>query len=210
MGRQGFRDHRAGRASLSPVGAIARGAAAGVVGTLAFDLWLYLQYRRGGGTEPFRDWEWSADVTGWDGAPAPAQVGRRIVDPLVIGHAAGDDAPGILGELQAVAGKRAGADPVEGEAFRHRQETDAAAGDALRSLVDAGATVALGADDPLLFRARLVDQYEQARHVHGLGDAAIADLARGSIRASRASSATKERLLAGVTSRSLKGKGVTP
>ena len=83
MGRQGFRDHRAGRASLSPVGAIARGAAAGVVGTLAFDLWLYLQYRRGGGTEPFRDWEWSADVTGWDGAPAPAQVGRRIVEGVL-------------------------------------------------------------------------------------------------------------------------------
>jgi adenosine deaminase len=68
----------------------------------------------------------------------------------------------------------------------------------LRSLVDAGATVALGADDPLLFRARLVDQYEQARFVHGLSDPAIADLARGSIRASRASSSTKTRLLAGV------------
>ena len=68
----------------------------------------------------------------------------------------------------------------------------------LRTLLDAGATVALGADDPLLFHARLVDQYEQARHVHGLSDKAIADLARGLIRASRASSGTKTRLLAGV------------
>lgn len=68
----------------------------------------------------------------------------------------------------------------------------------LRALVDAGATVALGADDPLLFRARLVDQYEQARFVHGLPDEVIADLARGSIRASRASSSTKATLLAGV------------
>ena len=68
----------------------------------------------------------------------------------------------------------------------------------LRTLVDAGATVALGADDPLLFHARLVDQYEQARHVHGLSDAEIAELARGSIRASRASSATKTGLVAGV------------
>jgi adenosine deaminase len=68
----------------------------------------------------------------------------------------------------------------------------------LRALVSAGATVALGADDPLLFHARLVDQYEQARHVHGLPDEALADLARGSIRASRASSATRARLLAGV------------
>ncbi|MGO4592800.1 hypothetical protein AB4Z18_03165 [Leifsonia sp. 2TAF2] len=67
---------------MTPVGAIARGAAAGVVGTLAFDLWLYLQYRRGRGKEAFPDWEFSADVTGWDNAPAPAQVGRRIVGGL--------------------------------------------------------------------------------------------------------------------------------
>jgi len=66
----------------TPLGGIARGAAAGVVGTLAFDLWLYLQYRRGQGHEDFADWEFSADVTGWDGAPAPAQVGRRIVNGL--------------------------------------------------------------------------------------------------------------------------------
>ncbi|WP_157780383.1 hypothetical protein [Leifsonia xyli] len=66
----------------TPLGGITRGAAAGVVGTLAFDLWLYLQYRRGHGHEDFADWEFSADVTGWDGAPAPAQVGRRIVNGL--------------------------------------------------------------------------------------------------------------------------------
>lgn len=68
----------------------------------------------------------------------------------------------------------------------------------LRALLDAGATVALGADDPLLFHARLLDQYEQARYVHGLTDPQLADLARGSIRASRASSSTRARLLAGV------------
>ncbi|MGH1550836.1 hypothetical protein ACRAWB_17295 [Leifsonia poae] len=75
---------RRGRPSgpQTPVGGIARGVAAGVVGTLAFDLWLYLQYRRGHGREEFADWEFSADVTGWDGAPAPAQVGRRIVNGL--------------------------------------------------------------------------------------------------------------------------------
>ncbi len=66
----------------TPLGGIARGAAAGIVGTLAFDLWLYLQYRRGQGREDFADWEFSADVTGWDDAPAPAQVGRRLVDGL--------------------------------------------------------------------------------------------------------------------------------
>lgn len=68
----------------------------------------------------------------------------------------------------------------------------------LGPLVDAGATVALGADDPLLFRSRLVAQYEVARHVHGMSDADLADLARGSIRASRAPESTKRRLLAGV------------
>ena len=36
----------------------------------------------------------------------------------------------------------------------------------LRALVDAGAQVALGADDPLLFLSRLTDQYRIAREVH--------------------------------------------
>ncbi|ANC31212.1 Aminodeoxyfutalosine deaminase [Isoptericola dokdonensis DS-3] len=68
----------------------------------------------------------------------------------------------------------------------------------LRELVDAGAQVALGADDPLLFGSRLVAQYETAREVHGFSDAELADLARASIRASRASEGSKARLLAGV------------
>ena len=68
----------------------------------------------------------------------------------------------------------------------------------LRTLVDAGARVALGADDPLLFRSRLTDQYRIAREQHGFDDEALADLARSSIRASTASPATRERLLAGV------------
>jgi adenosine deaminase len=68
----------------------------------------------------------------------------------------------------------------------------------LRTLVDAGATVALGADDPLLFGSRLVDQYATARSVHGFGDAELADLARASVRASRASEATRRRALADV------------
>lgn len=68
----------------------------------------------------------------------------------------------------------------------------------LRTLVDAGALVALGADDPLLFGSRLVDQYEIARSAHGFTDAELAKLAASSIRASRASSGTKARLLADV------------
>jgi adenosine deaminase len=68
----------------------------------------------------------------------------------------------------------------------------------LRTLVDAGARVALGADDPLLFRSRLVAQYESARDVHGFSDAELADLARSSVRASLAAESTQRRLLAQV------------
>ncbi len=68
----------------------------------------------------------------------------------------------------------------------------------LRALVDAGASIALGADDPLLFRSRLVDQYTIAREVHGFSDEELASLARSSIHASRASDAVKTTLLAGV------------
>ncbi|KGM14580.1 adenosine deaminase [Cellulomonas bogoriensis] len=68
----------------------------------------------------------------------------------------------------------------------------------LRRLASAGATLALGADDPLLFGSRLVEQYEVARRVHGLDDRALAELARGSVRASRATPGTTRRLLAGI------------
>jgi adenosine deaminase len=68
----------------------------------------------------------------------------------------------------------------------------------LRPLLDAGVPVALGADDPLLFRSRLVDQYEIARHIHGLTDPELAELARMSVRASTAPPTTAAALLAGI------------
>lgn len=68
----------------------------------------------------------------------------------------------------------------------------------LRTLVDAGATVALSADDPLLFGSRLVDQYRTAREVLGFSDTELAELARGSVRASRASESTRAQVLAEV------------
>lgn len=61
----------------------------------------------------------------------------------------------------------------------------------LRQFLDAGASVALGADDPLLFRSRLVDQYETARDAHGLTSAELSDLARDSVDASFASESSK-------------------
>lgn len=67
----------------------------------------------------------------------------------------------------------------------------------LHALLEHGAQVALGADDPLLFQSRLVDQYAIARD-QGLDDGALAELARGSIRASLASPTSKAAWLAEV------------
>ena len=58
----------------------------------------------------------------------------------------------------------------------------------LRTLVSAGARVALGADDPLIFGSRLADQYATARLSHGFTDEELAALARASLAASRAPS----------------------
>ncbi|GAA5144482.1 adenosine deaminase [Nocardioides marinquilinus] len=58
----------------------------------------------------------------------------------------------------------------------------------LPTLLEAGATVALGADDPLLFGSRLAGQYATMRAAHDLEDPALAELARMSFRASRAPS----------------------
>jgi adenosine deaminase len=68
----------------------------------------------------------------------------------------------------------------------------------LGAFLEAGVPVALGADDPLLFGSRLTAQYEIARHVHGLGDAAVAELARTSVRGSVAPPDVAARLLAGI------------
>jgi len=65
----------------------------------------------------------------------------------------------------------------------------------LRGLVDAGAQVALGADDPMLFGNRLADQYRSAREDHGFTDAELAELARASVRASLAPEQVKKQSL---------------
>ena len=68
----------------------------------------------------------------------------------------------------------------------------------LGQLVDAGARLALGADDPLLFGPRLLAQYEAAREVQGFTDADLAGLARSSVEISRAPLDVRKRLLAGI------------
>lgn len=62
-------------------------------------------------------------------------------------------------------------------------------------LLNAGATVALGADDPLLFGSRLAGQYATMRAAHELTDETLAELAAMSIRASCAPDGTKAGLL---------------
>ena len=59
--------------------AAARGKLAGAAGTLAMDLLWYRRSRRAGGEPGFLAWETAAGLEGWDDAPAPAQVGRKLV-----------------------------------------------------------------------------------------------------------------------------------
>ena len=65
----------------------------------------------------------------------------------------------------------------------------------LPDLMAAGATIALGADDPLLFGSQLASQYATMRAAHDLTDEQLAGLARSSINASRAPEEDKSRWL---------------
>lgn len=65
----------------TPLGAVLRGVVAGAAGTLAMDLVQFVRYRSGGGDQPFGRFELQG-VESWDQAPAPAQVGRRVVEGL--------------------------------------------------------------------------------------------------------------------------------
>jgi len=67
---------------MTPLGALLRGATAGAVGTAAMDLLLYSRYRLGGGEQSLLAWELGAGSSDWDGAPAPALVGKRVVEGL--------------------------------------------------------------------------------------------------------------------------------
>jgi adenosine deaminase len=67
----------------------------------------------------------------------------------------------------------------------------------VRALRDAGVGVALAADDPLLVRSGLVEQYERVRAL-GASDAELADLATCSVRASTAPPEVQRRLLEGI------------
>ncbi len=70
----------------------------------------------------------------------------------------------------------------------------------LRTLREAGVKIALGADDPLLFGARLAAQYELARGTHLCTDAELAEFARVSVHGSAAPGHIRASLLAGIGS----------
>ena len=58
------------------------GLAAGTIGTLAMDAVWYRRYRRGGGRSAFHAWDVTREVESWDQAPAPAQMGRKLVEAV--------------------------------------------------------------------------------------------------------------------------------
>jgi hypothetical protein len=77
-----FGRHTSGR-RIGPLGAIPRGLAAAAVGTLAMDALLYRRYKNDGGQSGFTAWETSAGLHNWEDAPAPAKVGKRMVETLL-------------------------------------------------------------------------------------------------------------------------------
>jgi adenosine deaminase len=68
----------------------------------------------------------------------------------------------------------------------------------VRELRAAGVPVALGSDDPLLFRSGLLEQYAAVRAQQGLSDEALAGLAGDAVRGSAAPPEVRARLLAGI------------
>jgi len=60
----------------------ARGVAASAIGTVAMDLFLYRRYKRDGGPSGLYAWESSAGLADWEQAPAPAKVGRQLVEAV--------------------------------------------------------------------------------------------------------------------------------
>jgi hypothetical protein len=70
------------RRPQTPVGWIGRGLVAGAAGTAAMDALLFARYRREGGDSPFAAWELSSGLSSWEDAPAPAHVGKRLIEGL--------------------------------------------------------------------------------------------------------------------------------
>ena len=64
---------------LTPLAAVLGGVLAGAVGTVCLDAVQYVRYRRDGGTKTPLEWEFAA-IDSWADAPAPGQVGKRVIE----------------------------------------------------------------------------------------------------------------------------------
>lgn len=69
--------------TMTPLGAITRGALAGAVGTLAMDLLHWARSRSDGAGQSFPQWEQPESASDYDEAGAPAEVGRRVVEDVL-------------------------------------------------------------------------------------------------------------------------------
>ena len=65
---------------MGMLASIIRGVNASAIGTLAMDTLLYCRYRNSGGESAFLAWESSAGLQSWEGAPAPALVGKQLLE----------------------------------------------------------------------------------------------------------------------------------
>jgi hypothetical protein len=68
---------------MTPLGAAARGALAGAMGTTLMDLVGYVRYKTGGGESNPVDWEFMPGLKEWSKAPAPAQIGKRLYEGML-------------------------------------------------------------------------------------------------------------------------------
>ena len=64
---------------MTPLAAVVGGILAGAVGTVCLDAVNYLKYRGTGGKDSPLAWEFPKVHT-WDQAPAPGQVGKRLIE----------------------------------------------------------------------------------------------------------------------------------
>ncbi|MEY9933793.1 hypothetical protein ABH926_008455 [Catenulispora sp. GP43] len=67
------------KTAMTPLAAVLSGLLAGAVGTVCLDAVQYLKYRRAGGRDAPRAWEF-APVENWEQAPDPGQVAKRVIE----------------------------------------------------------------------------------------------------------------------------------
>jgi hypothetical protein len=80
------------------------GALAGAAGTLAMDLVWYARARRAGSDAGFAEWEVVRDLDRWEDAPAPGQMGRKIVGALTGSDPPVEQAPAISNAMHWIYG----------------------------------------------------------------------------------------------------------